>query len=265
MNSLKLKKKNLFLNHTFEPITLNNDFNERIKNKSEISHVKGNIYISGLLPTLDKEKLNTYGITHIINCSGTNSKLHENINYLNINIVDEPCFNILSSIISAIDFIERCNKESGKVLVHCVEGISRSPALIVGYLMWKYNFERDDALTFIKQKRSNVDINFGFIIQLEKFSKLLRKDKENTCISYDIDGNIHIFDRETESGCKETYSGIYLLLVKRLHENNQLLIKNINKDYKLNSINNHKISKVINFLQEYFEYPKTMTIEEELC
>jgi hypothetical protein len=34
--------------------------------------------------------------------------------------------------------------------------------------MWKYNLEKETAINLIKEKRACVDINLGFMVQLEK-------------------------------------------------------------------------------------------------
>ena len=38
---------------------------------------------------------------------------------------------------ACIDFIDSAVKDSQGVLVHCNAGVSRSGAVVVGYLMWK--------------------------------------------------------------------------------------------------------------------------------
>ncbi|KAE8151830.1 dual specificity phosphatase [Aspergillus avenaceus] len=42
---------------------------------------------------------------------------------------------------------------SGAVLVHCDLGISRSPTVIIAYLMRKYGLKREDALGLVRSKR----------------------------------------------------------------------------------------------------------------
>ncbi len=58
-----------------------------------------------------------------------------------------------------------------KIVVHCFKGISRSPTLIIAYLI-KYNtLDFEEAFKFLKDKSKNIDPNFGFLIQLRKISE----------------------------------------------------------------------------------------------
>ena len=60
--------------------------------------------------------------------------------------------------------------KNGNILIHCTEGISRSPALVSVYLMWKLNMDSLSAINFVKSKRNYIDINLGFMFQLENLN-----------------------------------------------------------------------------------------------
>lgn len=53
----------------------------------------------------------------------------------------------------------------GKVAVHCVQGMSRSAALVIGYLMLKQGMGLEEAITVIRKERA-VFPNDGFLKQL---------------------------------------------------------------------------------------------------
>lgn len=56
---------------------------------------------------------------------------------------------------------------SGKVLVHCELGISRSPTVVAAYLMSKFGMTSDQALAFIASKRPAINPNPAFLQQLK--------------------------------------------------------------------------------------------------
>jgi protein-tyrosine phosphatase len=60
--------------------------------------------------------------------------------------------------------------ESGKqVLVHCREGISRSPAFIIAYLIKFKKMIYDDAYEFVNKHREKIALNFGFRDELQNY------------------------------------------------------------------------------------------------
>ncbi len=145
--------------------------------KSECNLIFENIYLSGCNIASDLEFLSKNSFTHVINCAKSSrnftAKNFENFIYLNLNIEDDPGYPILDAIRTFIDFIENTNAllPSRKILVHCFEGISRAPSLLAAYLIWKLQISKEAAIKIMKEKRSCVEINFGFLCQLEKWSK----------------------------------------------------------------------------------------------
>jgi protein-tyrosine phosphatase len=150
-------------------------------NRISLSQITDNIYTSGYLVAKDMTFLLDNQFTHVINCSRGSSMESPNdeivksqnyekspaIKYLPIFLRDDPGADIINCFFKAIDFIERKNdKKNKKILIHCIEGISRAPAIIVGYLMWKDNLTTEKAIELIKSKRKCVHINLGFTIQL---------------------------------------------------------------------------------------------------
>ncbi len=119
------------------------------KYKAIISEIVENfIYLGSDFIAQDKDTLKKTGITHIINCSGDWSKNYYEgeFEYKRYHLKDHPIENIECVFYDAIEFIERCQAENGKVYVHCVQGISRSATIIMSYLILKQGM--DYATTF---------------------------------------------------------------------------------------------------------------------
>jgi protein-tyrosine phosphatase len=51
--------------------------------------------------------------------------------------------------------------------------MSRSPSIVIAYLMWKYKLTYKEAVLEVKQNRSFINPNENFIKQLLKFEKNL--------------------------------------------------------------------------------------------
>lgn len=69
----------------------------------------------------------------------------------------------------AFEFIERARAANSRVLVHCRRGISRSPAIVVGYLMASEHRTYEEALKFVTQRRRCVSLNLAFQERLSEY------------------------------------------------------------------------------------------------
>lgn len=153
---------------------------DNCQNKIDCSPIIDNIYLSGYQQAQDHEYLIKNKFTHIVNCAAGskrfNSFFFPDIKYSQIQLKDDLSEDIEEAVTQIIRFIDEANRDpSRKILVHCYEGISRGPALLTAYLMWKYCLTKDQALDLIKKKRSCVEINLGFMFQLDKLQQKFEK------------------------------------------------------------------------------------------
>lgn len=148
--------------------------------------IQDNLYIANAAAACDPDVLRTFGITHVINLTAhTINNEIELITYLNLSLNDTPDSDITTWIPQVIDFIskeERTNKDS-KFMFHCRKGISRSVALMAGYLMYRNSIGLKSALEIIKAKRPEMDPNIGFLGQLQMWEEQLAARKD----TFDID------------------------------------------------------------------------------
>ena len=57
------------------------------------------------------------------------------------------------------------------VLVHCMQGVSRSSTVVLAYLMRHRGMSFEDALALAQEKRPRVKPNAGFVAQLQRYEK----------------------------------------------------------------------------------------------
>ncbi|KAK4165516.1 phosphatases II [Cladorrhinum sp. PSN259] len=108
------------------------------------------------------------GITHVLSIGKSPLSHSEGITYLRLSLLDSEDADIIPVIEKACEFIDTVEKEpSGKVLVHCSAAISRSPAVVVGYLINRRGMRMQEALGVVKGARRVVAPNKGFLGQLE--------------------------------------------------------------------------------------------------
>ena len=251
-------------------------------NRSSISQITENLYTSGYLVAKDISFLIKNNFTHVINCSRGSSMESPNdeisiknnyekspsIKYLPIFLRDDPGADIINCFFQAIDFIESDNeKNNKKILIHCIEGISRAPAIIAGYLIWKQNMTTLKAIELIKSKRKCVDINLGFIIQLHKWENYLFSYPQKIQI-FKLDKNIRLLEeKEIENENYEEEDYLIRFNYKLFYINNTHNLeeeKLVNEINKIN-LNDNTIFKEKNikkdFIKNVMKYDKLLKSE----
>ncbi|KAK2905632.1 dual specificity protein phosphatase 19 [Channa argus] len=114
--------------------------------------------------------LRKHKVSHILNVAfGVENAFPELFIYKTVSILDHPDTDLLPHIQDCCDFIQQAHNEKGVVLVHCNAGVSRAPAVVVGYLMSREGQSFDDALSSVKSARPASSPNPGFLEQLRSF------------------------------------------------------------------------------------------------
>ena len=215
---MKKLKSHLVLKLKIPKITHSQTKNVKIiDNRKTIHRILNGLYISGSIIANDETYLTENKFTHVINCSSSATPVPKDlkINSMNLCLRDDPSSDIISPLFKTIKFLESDNSSSKKILFHCIEGISRGPALMAGYLMWKYNLSKDEATSVIVAKRPCVDINFGFLVQLDKWEIFLRgSEKEDEINLFKIGDNITSIDEKEIQFCDNLKDTIVVRLNK---------------------------------------------------
>ncbi|CAF0959705.1 unnamed protein product [Adineta steineri] len=132
------------------------------------------IFVGNLNDAQNLDRLTQHGITHVVNCTPDLPFYWENKHKcLRIDVLDLPSQNIRKYFDTAVEFIDNALRSKGNVLVHCSAGISRSPTLVLAYLMKKNHWTLDVAFDKMRKLRQIVDPNMSFIIQLREWEKTL--------------------------------------------------------------------------------------------
>jgi len=124
--------------------------------------------------------LRSHGITHIICIRHVMEQKIIKPNfpdlfmYLVLDISDSYDQSIIPYLQLTRDFIDEAFQAQGKVLVHGNGGISRSGAIVIGYVMEKYEVPYKDAFEHVQSKRFCVNPNVFFAQQLEEYEPIFR-------------------------------------------------------------------------------------------
>ena len=132
------------------------------------------IYLGNEDTARDKVLLNKLNISHILICAeGLEKFFPDEFSYKILYIDDAIDEDILSWLKEAFEFID---SSVNNIYIHCVMGISRSPSIVIAYLMYKNKMSYEEAYDFVKNKRNVINPNSGFQEQLKKFEKILKEN-----------------------------------------------------------------------------------------
>ena len=141
--------------------------------------IEEGLFLGSLVAAKNQDLLRRNGITHVVSLLDTfrNVESHNYLIYHRIEITDSPSSDILRHMPDAISFISDALKK-GRILVHCAAGVSRSPSVIIGYIMVKHKFSFEEAKEFVRKKRGCIWPNIGFqhqiaSIDLDEYQKYL--------------------------------------------------------------------------------------------
>lgn len=68
--------------------------------------------------------------------------------------------------------MQAAKQSNGNVLVHCIQGVSRSVTFVIAYLMWQRKKPYGDVFEAVKAIRGVANPNIGFCFQV-RFSYLI--------------------------------------------------------------------------------------------
>lgn len=93
----------------------------------------------------------------------------DKFNYLTYYAKDSKYENIECLFYETAAFIEEVKQHNGRVLVHCVQGVSRSVAICMSYLILKHEFTFGQAYQHLRDIRGIASPNSAFWAQLYNF------------------------------------------------------------------------------------------------
>jgi len=73
---------------------------------------------------------------------------------------------IVKKVLKAADMIEALTHFNAKVLVHCTEGIDRTPFVAMVYVSKKYDMPYEDAYKLVKEKRPGTIYHWDWVEML---------------------------------------------------------------------------------------------------
>ncbi|XP_022915012.1 dual specificity protein phosphatase 3 [Onthophagus taurus] len=157
-----------------------------VSNIHSVNKIDKGLYLGDKYAAKDRKFLVNNGFTHVLNCAegadeyqvNTNEMYykHFGIKYMGIPGHDRPSWDISVYFERAARFIESAIASGGRVLVHCVVGISRSATIVIAYMMICKQMDAATALNYVFNQR-RVWPNAGFLHHLAQLNNVLFRRK----------------------------------------------------------------------------------------
>lgn len=128
------------------------------------------LYLGPCSAASSESFLSKHSITHVLSIGASPSTQVDGVTYQRLSISDSVSSSIVKVTDTACDIIDKAissKKGKGKILVHCLAGISRSPMVVAAYLMKQKGMTLKEALGQIIRARPQVSPNAGFLQQLK--------------------------------------------------------------------------------------------------
>ncbi|VDD85307.1 unnamed protein product, partial [Enterobius vermicularis] len=172
---------------------------------------------SSVITLKGQEEVRRLQISHILTvsamCIPEKSQI-PNVEYKFLFALDMATQDMFANnlLTEALSFIETALNDDGNVLVHCELGFSRSAFIIAAFVMRRYQWTVEKAITHVRSCRPNVQPNDGFMKQLGIFYNLGYKadfDSLSHCAEYRnwCYSSGHIYQMVPKEGAGETHKG----------------------------------------------------------
>lgn len=102
----------------------------------------------------------------MVNCAADYSDNYfqdRGIKYKSYHLKDHVQEDVACVFYDAIAFIQSVKQDNGRVLVHCVQGISRSASVVLAYLIYSTKMSYNDSYTLCRTRRPCTNPNMAFI------------------------------------------------------------------------------------------------------
>jgi protein-tyrosine phosphatase len=132
--------------------------------------ITNTLFLGSAKASKDFDSLKEKKITHIVNISGKQFFPNDFI-YFRSHFEDSNDSNLLENFDEIFSFLDDSIKSGGKILIHCQGGVSRSPSVVIGFLIHKYSMNYQEAFDLVKIKRKGIKIKVEFMKQLQEYEK----------------------------------------------------------------------------------------------
>ncbi|XP_059201843.1 protein phosphatase Slingshot homolog 3 [Centropristis striata] len=158
------------------------------------------LYLGSEWNAANFEELQKNNVGYILNVTREiDNFFPESFTYMNIRVYDVEATDLLPYWTDTYNFINTARKSGQAVLVHCKMGVSRSASTVIAYAMKQQHWPLEMTLNYVRDRRSIVKPNKGFMRQLQTYSGILSASQQRHSALWRRKSR----DQRQKSQCKE--------------------------------------------------------------
>jgi len=145
--------------------------------RREMQEILPGVFLGPYGSAKDKAALQNNGITHVLTVRSTlerrlDPKFPQEFKYHIVEVPEAPTEDLILYFPQCNNCIHQAISEGGKILVHCNAGLSRSPAVVVAYVMESLRMPIKEAIQHVQSRRSYIHISEAIHNQLREFETI---------------------------------------------------------------------------------------------
>jgi len=138
------------------------------------SSVPGALYLGSITAVLDPSILKEHDIHHLVQVLDVPwLPAYEEDGYecYRLDTLATESQDLQPHLEDTVEDIDSALRRGRNVLVHCQQGVSRSAAIVIAYLIRKRGMSFDSAVAFVRQRRPCIKPNSGFVRCLQEWER----------------------------------------------------------------------------------------------
>lgn len=161
---------------TTKDLTIRRDHKEIIVYPSLI--LENHLYLGRGDQATNEKIVSDLRLTHVVNIGSEHaSPFTDRVQYLNIKLDDNPSSDLKIYFAKACQFMSEALAAGGRTLVHCNLGVSRSSTIVIAYLMKSKQWTLKVAHDYVRDRRTCIRPNRGFLQQLSDWEQSILGNK----------------------------------------------------------------------------------------
>ncbi|XP_041353901.1 dual specificity protein phosphatase 18-like [Gigantopelta aegis] len=171
-----------------------------VKQMSSISSITEEVFLSGVTAVASEDTLTKHNITHSLNLARElqDFEYPVHVECLRVSLRDASDEDLYPRLHDLVDHIHQVVGRGGRIVVHCVAGISRSASVCIAYLVKHHEMTLNDAYHHVLDRREVIHPNNGFWQSLVQFEEDIRGSNSVQLMPFVLGMVPSVYEQDTE-------------------------------------------------------------------